>query len=69
MRMSLVWVSAIRSSALRLVGFGDAGEVRARADLLAALDRDLLEDAGHAGLDLQIAELALTQVLRGVAAG
>ena len=44
---------------------GDANEVRARADLRAALDRHQLQHAGHAGLDPQIVELAHAELVGG----
>ena len=50
---SLACVSAILSCALSLFGLGDLRERRARRDALADLHRQLLEDAGDAGADVQ----------------
>ena len=47
---------------LELVGPGDAGQVGARRQALALLDRHLLEHPGDAGAHRQLLELALAQL-------
>ena len=67
MAMSLVCVSAIRSSALRIVGSATRAMLRAGADLRADFDRQDLQHAVHAGLDLQVVELPQAQFVGGAA--
>ena len=65
--MSLVCVSAIRNSAFSTVGIRHAREVGARGDLLSDFDRQTWKHARHAGLDLQVVELAHAQFVGGPA--
>ena len=65
--MSFVCVSAIRSSALRTVGSATRAMLRAGLHLRANFDRQHLQHAGHAGLDLQIVQLPQAQLVGGPA--
>ena len=58
MRMSLVCVSAIRSSALRFVGSATRARLVPGPTCAPHFDRHLLQHASHAGLDLEVVELA-----------
>ena len=64
-RMSLVWVSAIRSSAFRFVGSATRARLVPGATCCTALDRNQLEHAVHARLDLQVVELPHAQLVGG----
>ncbi len=65
--MSLVWVSAILNSALRTVGSATRAIWAPACDAGADFDRQHLQDAVHARLDLQIVELAQAQLVGGPA--
>ena len=67
--MSLVCVSAMRSSALRTVGSATRATLAPACDLRADFDRQDLQHAGHAGLDLEIVELAQAQLVAWPCAG
>ena len=62
--MSLVWVSAIRTSALRFVGSATRTRFVPGLDLRAALDRNHLQHARHSGLHAQVVELPHAQLVR-----
>ncbi len=61
--MSLVWVSAIRTSAFRRVGSATRARFGAGADLLTDFDRHLREDARHARFDLEVIEFAQPKLI------
>ena len=65
--MSLVCVSAMRSSAFSSVGLATRARLAPAADLLTEFDREDLQHAGHAGLDLEVVELLQAQFIRRLA--
>ena len=68
MRMSLVWVSAIRSSAFSFVGSATRARLvpGARPAGRRSTGSDL-QHAGHAGLDLEVVELPQAEIVGGAA--